>query len=391
MRFLALTKLAFFLVLTVFFAGCLQRAQETSPLDSKELRIAVVYPITTVDKTTFFWQGLSLAAEEINKEGGIHEKQVTLLRYDDKGSVTEGIAIAQSLAERKDIVAVIGHWNSRVTIPVSAIYENAPRIMISAASTAPNVTREDYNYVFQQITDDWELGRKVAELTHTMGLTRVVSYYASDAYGYGLVNSFEDHLKPYGITLVDRVSSLGSDLEAQRLVAIWQALDVEGVFLAQVLPEAGLVIQRLRRAGLDVPILGGTGLSRVDFMESLGEDAEGIFIATPFNPYRNDARTQHFVRAFSAKYGRIPDLWAAQGYDTLHLLGAAMKKATALEAKNIGDALRSLQGFEGVVGPLSFDQRGKIKGSTVVLKQVQDGQFSYPFMQDINLVQEEEH
>jgi branched-chain amino acid transport system substrate-binding protein len=186
---------------------------------------------------------------QINDNGGVNGHKIRLIEKDDQASVADGMTIAQSFAENKEMAAVIGHRNSFVSIPASRIYQEAGLVMISPASTSPDLTKNGYKNVFRSIPSDDQIAAQLASYAVKQGHQRMVIFYAEDSYGTGLANSFEDHANKNGITIVDRISYYGGLKDLNRLKEKWLALDFDGVFVADSLPEGAEFIADAGRAG----------------------------------------------------------------------------------------------------------------------------------------------
>ncbi len=365
------------LFIFIFLNGCTPETRETSSDMTGNILFAVVYSVEDIDNSTGFWNGIEYAVKEINEHGGIDGRTVKVIKKDDMGSVTEGLGIAQALAKNDEVTAVIGHWNSRVTVPAAAVYENAGKLMITPASTNPEITTKGYDYIFQQIIDDAKIGQEIALVASQLGFKRIAAYYADDDYGRGLVNSFSRSTGTDKIKLIDRISVLGSDLNVNRIVEKWQALDIEALFVADVLPQAGITIRRLQEAGLDVPILGATGLDRDSYLEAYGDVAEGSYVSTLFNPHSSSPKVIEFTTTYQKEFGVLPDVWAAQAYDTVKILQEGITRAGSTSADSIARALHELYDWPGVTGRLSFNNKGEIAGKQIYIKVVREGKFQF--------------
>src|SRR5690606_39739667 len=89
-------------------------------------------------------KGLDMAVAEINGAGGVLGRPLRIKRVDDRESVAEGRLAAQQLAEDREVVAVIGHLQSYVSVPAAAIYDMAGLVMIAPTSTDPRLTSQGY-------------------------------------------------------------------------------------------------------------------------------------------------------------------------------------------------------------------------------------------------------
>ena len=255
-------KLALLFIL-ITLTGCSQDESRQSYYKNTHnpVVIAIAYPFDSVDGDTHYVDGINLAVSEINARGGILDREVITIRKDDKSSVNSGSEIAQEFVDDPSVAAVIGHWNSSVSIPTSAIYESNQMIMLSAASTSPAFTQSGYSYIFRGIPNDAFIGQKVAEYIRTSGFNRIAIVYTDDDYGRGLANAFEDRTYEIGSLIVDRIAGV-IERDIPALIKQWEASDVEALFIAGVMPEVGDLIRSVRQNGFNLPIYSGTGLDR---------------------------------------------------------------------------------------------------------------------------------
>ncbi|MHB1404537.1 MAG: ABC transporter substrate-binding protein [Desulfitobacteriaceae bacterium] len=322
-------------------------------------------------------QGVDLAVSEINNSGGIAGRHLSILPQDDEGSVTKGEAVAQAFSENKNVVAVIGNRNSFVSLPAAAIYEQAGLVMLTPGSTAPELTEQGFQYVFRSIPSDAEIARRVVDYARQHGHKRIAIYYSGDAYGRGLANAFEDSATKAGLTIVDRISYYGQLKQLADLAKKWQAMDYDGVFVANSLPDGGQFMADARQVGINVPFLAGNALDSPNLIKAAGQAAEGTVVGSFFNPQDGRPEVSKFEQAYRAKYGSTPGQWAATGYDAVNILAAAISRAESAEPAKIAAQLHALRDWSGVLGRHSFDQTGEEKGNLVVLKQVRKGTFVY--------------
>lgn len=341
-----------------------------------EIIIGVAAPLDVLRNSTQYVEGLEMAVKEINKQKVLNKK-ISLVMQDDEASVTKGMAIAQSFSSFQGISAVIGHWNSRVSVPASAIYEKAGIVMITPDSTSPELTENGYNLIFRQIPSDITIADELAEYAKDEGFKRIAICYADDDYGRGLADAFEDASMEIGIKVIDRVSYLGGDAEFQKIRDRWEALEYDAILVADIMPAAASNIERIRQSGIDKPILGGDGLDYPQFIDELGEDAEGVVSVTLFNPNDQRPKLKTFIEEFTKEYGLEPDIWAVQGYETVKLLAYAIEQCGSSESDKIADALHSIDEWEGLTGNISFDDTGEVQGKILYKKIVCDGEYQY--------------
>lgn len=339
--------------------------------------IGVVGTMWVMDDATKYLDGIKLAVEEINTDGGINQRKIEILAVDDKGQTMEGINIAQELVGTPNLMAVLGHWDSHVTLPAASIYENAGVLMITAMATTPKLTQTYHNYIFRNVPSDEIMGGEMAKFAKEQKFKRMVIYYSDNDYGRGLANSFEKVAQNLGVSIVDRATDFVNEYQFQETMKKWGALDFDGVFIADLMPDAGDFIIKLKAVYPYIPIMGTDGLDHPDFINLLGKSAEEIVIATLFNPNTENPEIVNFIARFKAYYGTEPDVYAVQGYETMKLLAAAMESAGSPDPVQTAKALREINQWPGITGTLTVEDNGDVTGKVIHKKVVRNGKFEY--------------
>ena len=352
------------LALVFILAGC------TPTGESEEVLLGVAWPLAA--DNTLFNEGIDLAVQQINDRGGINGRKLRLLKEDDGGEVVKGMSIAQSLAGNESVRAVIGHRNSFVSIPAAAIYEQAGLVMLSPASTAPELTSKGYRHIFRNIPSDKEIAGHLAGYLAEQGYRRLVIYYAADSYGKGLAKSFEEAVSSQGITIVDRINYYSGPEDLQRLKNRWQAFGCDGIFIANTVEEAARFITAARQAGINTPFFGGNALESSKSAVKMGDQAEGTIIGSVFNPDSERPQVAKFVADFQQAYQQMPDAYAALGYDAVNMLSTSLENTESGARFAVAEELRKLGRWQGVCGSHEFNEEGDDLGELVVLKQLQD-------------------
>jgi branched-chain amino acid transport system substrate-binding protein len=323
--------------------------------------------------------GVKLALEEINRAGGVMGRPLEIVARDDRTTVATGMQVAQEFADNLDMVAVIGHPTSTVSLSTAVIYEYYGLLMLSPLASNPALTRQGRRLVFRNIPTDESDGIALAEHAARQGYKQVAIYYLQDDYSRGLANIFERRCYELGITIVDRLP-YESTYKASDFAAdfdLWQRqFNFDAILLAGLLPQAGEIIPLIRRAGMTAPILSGGSLENERLIRLAGKDAEGVVVVSTFDPYAQQAEVADFVKAFKKKYGTVPDRNAAQGYDALHLLAHVIKEGGSTVPETMAATLRKTTNWQGVTGPHIFDDKGDVLGKPMVIKAVKNGTFS---------------
>jgi branched-chain amino acid transport system substrate-binding protein len=339
----------------------------------KDIILGVAWPFDS--DQSLFEEGIDMAVEEINREGGIGGQKLVLLKLDDASEVTTGMAAAKRLTENSSVKAVIGHKSSYISIPASAIYEEAGLVMLSPSSTSPELTKDGGGTTFRMIPSDEVLAWKLAEYLVDTDITKIVLYYTEDSYGKGLADAFEDQASLYGITVIDRFYNYLGTEDLQRQERKWRAFGYDGFFVAASVADGSKFIYDIRQAGIEGIFVGGNALDNASFMEEAGVDKEHIVIGSVFDPEGN-AVAESYIQEFTDRYGQAPDIYAALGYDSVRILGDALGNTSNYDRSEIASELIKLSKWTGVCGDHDISENGDDIGDLVVIKELRDGTFS---------------
>jgi ABC-type oligopeptide transport system substrate-binding subunit/ABC-type branched-subunit amino acid transport system substrate-binding protein len=325
---------------------------------------------------SFFAEGVKLAIEEVNKEGGISGRRLRPLFYDDENSAAKGQKIAVKLSENTDVIAVIGHLYADVAISAAVTYEENGVIFIAPSTTDQDLIRETSTYTFRNIPLDEDIGEEMGGFVRRSGYKKMAILFDSESPGKRLAGIFHKYAVENGIEIPAEKSYSGTEEDYRLLIAdLLKGEKFDALFLGGVLPSAANMIKQLRGMGLNVPIIGSELLDSPELWNIAGKAAEGTIISTVFDHKLPKNATRNFVRTFNAKIGSDPDTWAAQGYDAIRLLSYAIEKGVSTVPVVIGTTLRSLKDWQGVTGRYSFERDGNISGKAVFFKAVRNGRF----------------
>jgi branched-chain amino acid transport system substrate-binding protein len=332
-------------------------------------------------KDLAYGKGLDLAVDEVNASGGVRGRQIRLQREDDHESVDEGRRVAQRLAANPDVVAVIGHLQSYISVPASAVYELGDLVMICPTSTDPLLTSQGYHRVFRAIFTDQQVGHAVAELAASRRLTRTAIYYIRNNYGRGLANAFEERASQLGVEIIDRQSydpnGHGTDASIESVADEWTQHDLKAVFIAAEPNQGARFIRALRQRGVGAQVLGGDALGTPELLRLGGAAIEGAIAVAPFHADEQRPEVQHFRATFRQRFGSEPDASAALAYDAVWVLARAMRVAKSPAGEELANALRTANEWTGVTGPFAFDSTGNLRGQHLVTVVVHAGRFEH--------------
>jgi branched-chain amino acid transport system substrate-binding protein len=356
-------------VLLAAVAACGGAPDEAAPI-----RIGVAGPMTG-DLAQFgetIRNGVALAFDEANAAGGVIGRKIETVVGDDQARANEGVNVARNFARDGRIVAVLGHFNSGISKPAGEIYNQAGIVMLTPGSTNPAVTGPEKPFVFRNLPNDAQNGALLAQfVARDLGAGRIAIYFANNEYGKGLAAVVREKVRALGAEVVDEATyDPAADEDFRPVLTRWKNARLDAVVLCGETPKAATLIKQAREAGLAVPFAGGDGLASPELWTIGGAAAEGAYVVSYFHPGNPDPEVRSFVERYRARYGREPDVWAAQAYDAARLLVDAIRRASSAESKAIRDALAATDGWRGVTGPHRF-RDGDAVGKRVIVTRVE--------------------
>jgi branched-chain amino acid transport system substrate-binding protein len=317
--------------------------------------------------------GARLAIEEANAQGvKIDGKDIkfTLVAEDDQADPKVGTTVAQKLVDAQ-VAGVVGHLNSGVTIPASAIYNQAGIPMITGSATNPKLTEQGFKNVFRVVARDDQQGPAVANyLTATKKPKVVAVIDDATAYGEGIANEVEKTLKAAKINVLPREKGTDKTTDWKAILTKLRGRKPDAVFYGGMDATGGPLLKQGRELGIKAVFSFGDGACTDKMKELAGDAADGLLCSQAGIPPQ--AATKKFLEAYKAKFNADPILYAPFTYDAANLLIEAMKKANSTDPKKYLSELQKLS-FTGASGPISFDAKGDRKDAEITMFTMKGG------------------
>ncbi len=317
--------------------------------------------------------GALLAVEEANAAGvklGGKSVKFVLAGEDDQADPKTGATVAQKLVDEK-VNGVVGHLNSGVTIPASAIYHQAGIPMITGSATNPKLTEQGFKEVFRIVGRDDQQGPAIASYLAAQTKPKVVAVIDdATAYGEGIANEVEKTLKAAGAKVLPREKGNDKTTDWKAILTKLRGERPDAVFYGGMDATGGPLIKQGRELGLKAVFAFGDGACTDKMKELAGEAAEGLLCSQAGIPPQ--AASQKFLDAYKKRFNADPILYAPFTYDAANLLIAAMKKADSAEpAKYLGE-LHKIS-YSGATGTITFDDKGDRKDAEITIFTMKGG------------------
>jgi branched-chain amino acid transport system substrate-binding protein len=365
-----------------------------SGIAAEPIRIGVSGPFTggSAPMGVSMRDGVRLAAAEINARGGVLGRKLELVERDDEARNERGVQVAQELINKEHVVATVGYINTGVALASQRFYQQAHIPVLNNVATGSIVTRQfadqPENYIFRNSANDTIQSQMIVDEAIGRRHFKKVAILA-DSTNYGQLGreDLEKALAKKGITpvAVEKYNLQDVDMTAQLLKA--RQAGAEVVLTYGIGPELAQIANGMEKLGWKVPLIGSWTLAMANFIDNAGKNGDGTrmpqtFIQDPDTP-RRKAFIDAYLKAYNPPGGRMPSaVSAAQGYDSVYLLAAAIRQAGTTDGPKVLGALENLQEkVDGVVTSynkpysktdheaINFENThlGEVRGGRVVL------------------------
>lgn len=322
--------------------------------------------------------GIRLYFDEVNEAGGINGRKIELIQQDDKADPREGTLVAQKFCDESDMVAVIAHFNSGVTLPSLDVYSGCGMPQVTISSN-PKITQLGFTHVFRvSATDDVYGALPATVAVKELGLKSAVVVHDKQAFGQGIAEIFGKAFEDAGGKLIATLSADPKDIDFSPLVARIKQENPNLVYFGGVMPQLALLVKQLREQGVTAVYFVPDGGYTPEFIQQGGRATEGTYIGFDAPPYDFTEELQHFVKAYKAKFNADPGPYSAYGYQQGQVMAEALKRAAAeggISREAVIEALRHTNIENGLLGKVSFDEKGDVEDPGIFIYQVADGAF----------------
>lgn len=332
-------------------------------------------------------EGAMLAAEQINKAGGINGRPVEFVNVNTESDNTRSVTAVKRLIGQGDIAAIVGPMNSGSSFAIIDTVQRASMPMISNGGSRNIVLpAAEKKWIFLAPLTDVLVQSVMMEDMKKRGITRIALLNADSPFGTSGREQLEKNAAAYGITIVSQQSFGNADQDMTPQLTKIRGTDAQAVVVWATGPGQAIAVKNFRQLGMDLPLYLSHAANDFNFLRLAGSAADGIFIPSS-KIYVTDALSasdpqkaviETFVKDYEAKYGKPPATFAGNAYDAVMMLAAAVGKSGAGDHVAIRDAVEGLKDHVGVTAVYSYgsgDHFGA-KADSVVMLTVKDGKFT---------------
>jgi branched-chain amino acid transport system substrate-binding protein len=352
--------------------SCSRPTEDSNAPDRSTIKIGFFGDLTgpTFNFGKSAYNGVLMAADEINQYGGINGRRIDVVIEDDKGSPESAARLTAKLIDHDKVIAIIAggtSGNSRAAAP-KAQASHVP--LISPSSTDPAVTQTG-DYIFRACFVDSFQGEVMASFAvNTLKAQKAaILFDFNSPYGLGLTEYFKTSFTRLGGKIVAEQSYTQGDADFKGQLSTIRSAEPDVIYIPGYYGDVALIAKQARMIGLTQPLLGGDGWDAPELWQLGGDSLNGSYITTHYSIDDPSPAIEAFVNTYKQRYGNLlPDAHAALAYDATRLLFDAITRAGSTDSAKIRDALAQTKNFGGVTGIITMDSNRNAIKPAVVLK-----------------------
>ena len=364
--------------------GCGSNSGSSSKKDADKYYIGGIGPTTgaTAIYGTAVKNVAQIAVDEINAAGGINGKQIEY-RFEDDQNDAEKAVNAYNTLKDWGMQMLVGTTTTAPCIAVAGKTASDNVFQITPSASSPDVLSSGNGNVFQVCFTDPNQGVASAQyIAENKLATKIgIIYDSSDVYSSGIEEKFEAEAKTQGLNIVSK-AAFTADSKTDFGTQLQKAKDAGAdlLFLPIYYQEASIILKQADTMGYKPKFFGVDGMDGILTVENFDTKlAEDVMLLTPFAADAKDKTVQNFVKTYKEKYKDTPNQFAADSYDAVYALKAAIeesKATTDMSASDMCDALKGamtkikMQGLTGGKDGLTWNESGEVTKSpkAVIIK-----------------------
>ncbi|WP_211169137.1 branched-chain amino acid ABC transporter substrate-binding protein [Aromatoleum toluvorans] len=323
--------------------------------------------------------GARLAIEDANAKGikiGGDTVKFELVSEDDQADPRTATTVAQRLTD-SGVKGVVGHVTSGASIPASRIYEQAGIPVITPSSTSPKLTQQGYKMTFRVIANDLQQGNALGKYAvDQLKAKKIAVIDDRTAYGQGLADAFANSVKTSGGQIAGREFTNDKATDFMAILTKIKAMNPDAVFYGGMDAQAAPLARQMKQLGMTAKLLTGDGGCTGEMIKMAGDALSATTFCTQAGiPLDKMPGGAAFRTQFKQRFGNDIHVYAPYAYDAMMSVIEAMKAANSVEPAKYQPALRALA-YQGVTGPVAFDDKGDIKGGAITVYNFDAGKWA---------------
>jgi branched-chain amino acid transport system substrate-binding protein len=318
--------------------------------------------------------GAKTAVEEINAAGGVLGRKIKFVTEDGACNPSQSVAAAEKLVSQQKVVALVAALCSSGTGAVAEVARKYKIPQITGVSTAERLTEEGNPWFFRATTttklNGTSLGQPILDMVG--GAKKIAFIVTSDDWGRSAVTAYGEAFKKLGASVVATEYFDRNDTDFTEHLTKIRAAGPDVIFSVGGFQNAANVTIQARQLGITIPILGEGAYCSDPWAKLVGGFTQNTVGILEWVPGLDDEMNKKFIENYQKAFKELPTKFSAAGYNAMHILADAIRRAGSTEPEALRKALAETD-YKGIMGRYRFDAKGQAYDFNVFLTEWKDG------------------
>ena len=364
-------------VLVLLLAAVMLFCSMAAFAEGDVIKFGLIAPLngSNAEFGTTYQTAVEMAVDEINANGGINGRQLSVVVYDSQGDASKSVDVCRRLADDPEIIAILGDYSSSCCMANAPIVEEAGILMCSGGASNPGYTpMNDYCFSIN--------GREDVEAPYFcqyligkyLGCEKLGILWINNDYGLGSVEIFQEQAAANGIEIVATESYVEGEADFSSIIAKVRSANPDTLLILDSSSSVAQILNQITQVGWNVQIANlGAGVS-TQIIELASSNANGLLTTGPFYMDENNAELMAWFDEFESRAGYVCEFQGPVMRDATYMLAQAIEACgDDITRQNVRDNFANLS-FDGYTGHIQFEEDGSVARAYYIF-QIEDGKW----------------
>lgn len=373
-------KRRFFIFISMVVIVCFLGIFQTLGQAEQPVVIGAVQPLTgpvSIDGLSVV-DGIKIATEKVNSEGGVLGRPLQVNVEDGKGDPVESINAVEKLIKRDKVPAIIGCWASSGTLAAMPIVKKNRIPLLVETSTAPMITDQRNEWVFRFTSNNDVDGALMEKyLVPKLGFKKAAYMAVNNDWGRSMAKAVSEIMEKTGgkVLFVEYFSA--AETNYTPMLTRIKASEADTLIITTSIQSVAIMLKQFTELGMRMNRFVTSAIPAEKVIDIAGKEAtQGVYFFNRYVAYSppkgKEEENKKLIEAYQKIHpGKVPDMYVAFGYDAVHIMADAIKRAGGPDPAKIRDALEKTDYF-GLTGNVEFDENHHSQ-PRVSISKVTDG------------------
>ena len=322
---------------------------------------------------TYGREGYVLCQKHVNDRGGLLNRQVEMVFYDDRSDPQTGVRLYEKLISEDRVDAVMGPYSSAITEAAVNVTEKYKKLMLAPLASTTSIWEKGRRYVVMVVSPAEVFLEGLLDMAAKNGLKTVAFINEDTLFPKASIKGAVEQARKRGLEVVFQEAYPKGHTDFSALLLKIKAARPDVLGAATYFDDVVAITRQMKELDVNVKMFGSTvGGDLPEYYKLLGKTAEFVYGSSQWEPSLPYPGAREFVEAYEREFSRPPSYHSAAAYAGCQIFADAARRVGSLDSDRIREELLKTR-TSTIFGDYSVDERGFQTGHRTVMIQWQDG------------------